>query len=197
MLSRSDGVTALPASATVSVDGSRALGVTGDGGNQPAAQVRQTSFNLEPNQVKTRANTAQGSTEPSGVGVLVLLTGTPPRPPPLLLLCCCCFYYYYYFLISQVTLRAAEFPRKNGNFKLQLASRSQKGGANEWKRSLGGFRISRLRLKLSFRLGHSSFVGVIFFSYDSRRSSEKKRTRGKKKKVSTRRTNTTLRFFFS
>lgn len=60
VLSRSDGVTALPASATVSVDGSRALGVTGDGDNQPAAQVRQTSFNLEPNQVKTRANTAQG-----------------------------------------------------------------------------------------------------------------------------------------
>lgn len=59
-LSRSDGVTALPASASVSVDGSRALGVTGDGDNQPAAQVRQTSFNLEPNQVKTRANTAQG-----------------------------------------------------------------------------------------------------------------------------------------
>lgn len=68
MLSRSDGVTALPASATVSVDGSRALGVTGDGDNQPAAQVRQTSFNLEPNQVKTRANTAQGETAPSGVG---------------------------------------------------------------------------------------------------------------------------------
>lgn len=181
MSSRSDGVTALPASATVSVDGSRALGVTGDGDNQLATQVRQTDFNLEPNQVKPALTPPRAKQSPVGSGVLVLLTGTPP----LLLCCCCCCFYYDYFLISQVTLRAAEFPRKNGNFKLQLASRSQKGGANEWKRSVRVLRRIRLRLKLSFRLGQRSFVGVVFCLFFRSTADEVMRGNGHGKKFQT------------
>lgn len=134
------------------MDGSRALGVAGDGDNQPAAQVRQTTFNSEPNQVKTRANPARRQTKLNGFGVFAFRTGTPPPLPPHLLLCFFfCFYdNCYYFLICQVTLGAAEFPRKNGNFKLRLAFRLQNGSANEWKLSLLKLQINRLRTKLSF-----------------------------------------------